>query len=325
MKRFASLLCVVDPELHSDDAVRQAIKIADNHQARISFVSFIENSRSLRSIFRSKDEYDKAVSELIKARKHELENWISGFSPNVETVVEIESGIGFIQIIKRVHKYKHDLVIKQADNHNWLDRIFTSEDMHLIRKCPCPVLMLKSGKVDHFRSVLATVDVNDDSVEKDQSRVQAALNQEVLEYSATICAPDAADFHIGSVWEANAENFLRYSTFSNLSVSEVDSYVESGKRRSEEKLASLIENMNNSIGKEAMQYLQPKVHLIKGEASRDIPMMTEEYRIDLIVMGTVGRIGIPGFIIGNTAESILQQVKCSVLAIKPEGFQSLVT
>jgi len=41
-------------------------------------------------------------------------------------------------------------------------------------------------------------------------------------------------------------------------------------------------------------------------------------------MGTVGRVGIPGFFIGNTAEEILKRVECSVLAIKPAGFVSPV-
>jgi len=37
-------------------------------------------------------------------------------------------------------------------------------------------------------------------------------------------------------------------------------------------------------------------------------------------MGTVARTGIPGLIIGNTAESILSDIDCSLLAVKPEGF-----
>jgi nucleotide-binding universal stress UspA family protein len=52
--------------------------------------------------------------------------------------------------------------------------------------------------------------------------------------------------------------------------------------------------------------------------------MADKYNVDLIVMGTVARIGIPGLIIGNTAESIFEQVKCSVLAIKPDGFETPV-
>ena len=42
-------------------------------------------------------------------------------------------------------------------------------------------------------------------------------------------------------------------------------------------------------------------------------------------MGTVGRTGIPGVIIGNTAEAILNRVTCSVLAVKPPDFETPVT
>jgi len=42
-------------------------------------------------------------------------------------------------------------------------------------------------------------------------------------------------------------------------------------------------------------------------------------------MGTVVRTGIEGFFIGNTAERILGQLRCSVLAVKPDGFVSPVT
>jgi nucleotide-binding universal stress UspA family protein len=46
---------------------------------------------------------------------------------------------------------------------------------------------------------------------------------------------------------------------------------------------------------------------------------------DLVVMGTVARTGIMGLLIGNTAETILDQLDCSVLAVKPEGFLTPVT
>ncbi len=39
-------------------------------------------------------------------------------------------------------------------------------------------------------------------------------------------------------------------------------------------------------------------------------------------MGTVGRGGIPGLSIGNTAEAILDQLQCSVLAMKAPGFKT---
>jgi nucleotide-binding universal stress UspA family protein len=38
----------------------------------------------------------------------------------------------------------------------------------------------------------------------------------------------------------------------------------------------------------------------------------------------VARTGLPGFFIGNTAETIISQLDCSLLAVKPPGFKTPV-
>ena len=63
-------------------------------------------------------------------------------------------------------------------------------------------------------------------------------------------------------------------------------------------------------------------HMLKGDASDLIPRLALRKGIDVIVMGTVCRAGVPGLFIGNTAEKVLRHVSCSVLTIKPEGFVS---
>ena len=55
-----------------------------------------------------------------------------------------------------------------------------------------------------------------------------------------------------------------------------------------------------------------------------IPELAREIKADLIVMGTVARTGISGFFMGNTAETILNRLDCSVLAVKPQGFETPV-
>lgn len=64
---------------------------------------------------------------------------------------------------------------------------------------------------------------------------------------------------------------------------------------------------------------------LKGRPALTLIRRVEEEKIDTIVMGTVARVGIAGFFIGNTAETILGRVSCSVLAVKPEGFVTPVT
>ena len=66
--------------------------------------------------------------------------------------------------------------------------------------------------------------------------------------------------------------------------------------------------------------LKPRVHLLEGKAKDRIPVLARKKRVELIVMGTVARTGLPEFLIGNTAENVLSQVDCSVLTVKPEGF-----
>ena len=73
-----------------------------------------------------------------------------------------------------------------------------------------------------------------------------------------------------------------------------------------------------------MQKLEYKIHLQKGIAKDVILVVAQENDVDLIVMGTVARTGVAGFFIGNTAENVLNQVNCSVLTVKPEGFKTSV-
>lgn len=67
-----------------------------------------------------------------------------------------------------------------------------------------------------------------------------------------------------------------------------------------------------------------RVHLVNGDPSQVIRSVAEGLPADLVVMGTVGRVGIPGFFIGNTAEEVIQTTSASVLAVKPAGFVSPV-
>jgi len=95
---------------------------------------------------------------------------------------------------------------------------------------------------------------------------------------------------------------------------EVDNIVRESCHQSFTALESLVEQAKIS-GK-------IRVHHLRGDADKTIPKHVEEMGVDVLIMGTVARTGIPGFIIGNTAENIVQKLSCSLLAMKPNGFIS---
>ncbi len=70
---------------------------------------------------------------------------------------------------------------------------------------------------------------------------------------------------------------------------------------------------------------KPKINILKGNPKMLIPKLAKDLDASLVIMGTVCRTGIPGLIVGNTAETVMNKVDCSILAIKPQKFVSNVT
>lgn len=57
------------------------------------------------------------------------------------------------------------------------------------------------------------------------------------------------------------------------------------------------------------------IHVIKGSAAPVISSLADEIKVDLIIIGTVGRSGLKGRVVGNTAEKILDHTEADVLVV----------
>ena len=64
-----------------------------------------------------------------------------------------------------------------------------------------------------------------------------------------------------------------------------------------------------------------EIHVAKGHPDETILRRIEDLRIDLVVMGTSGRSGIQALTMGNTTERLISKMRCSLLAVKPDGFK----
>ena len=108
---------------------------------------------------------------------------------------------------------------------------------------------------------------------------------------------------------------MRHSAFLRIPPEEVDELrIKEGQHRE----AALNELMQSTtIGDHRW-----RTHLFHGSPGVVIPNLVPKERINMIVMGTVGRSGIAGKVMGNTAEQILDHVRCSVIAVKPAEFIS---
>jgi nucleotide-binding universal stress UspA family protein len=141
--------------------------------------------------------------------------------------------------------------------------------------------------------------------------------------ASSLARSESAALHIVCSWEAIGEGMMR-GGFMARPEEEIISYVEQVKQQHSQNLNILISKTNEKLGSDNPDYIKPEIHLLKGMPRSTIPEFAGEIKADLVVMGTVARTGLAGFIMGNTAETILNQLNCSVLAIKPPGFKSPV-
>jgi universal stress protein E len=217
-------------------------------------------------------------------------------------------GKPFVAVIQEVLRQGHDLVVKVADGParrgRW--RPFGSLDQHLMRKCPCPVWLLNPEQDDRFQSVLAAVDLG--AADRDE------MNVRIVQIGSSLAVQERAAFHVVHAWSLYGESILR-SRARGIRPERLKVLLR-------ENRADRCRRLRRLLREEAVAGSEPVEHLLKAPAALAIRFVARRVRADVVVMGTLSRSGIPGLLIGNTAETVLSRLDTAVLTVKPAGFQS---
>ncbi len=324
MQQFKNILCVMELGEASRPALDRAVTLAEDNQAALTVVDVLPR---VPAGFAMQD--GGPIARDIQAgmeREHEKQIMavLEPIRKKLDVKHELLTGTVFLEVIRAVLRNGHDLVIKSPESPGWLDRFLAGDDMNLLRKCPCPVWMVKPETGKHYQRILAAVDMDDDYPPQ-ELEAREALNERVLEIAGTLAASEVAELHVVHAWEDFAETAMRHGVLTSVPAENVDSYAAQVRERRALRLDELMRKVRTTLGTEVMGRLKPELHLPNGSAREQIPALAKRLNADCIVMGTVGRTGIEGFVMGNTAETILSQIDCSVLAVKPPGFVTPVT
>lgn len=322
MRRFKSILCVLEHGKAGQRALERAVALAENNQATLTVVDVIPPMSGIGMPVGGPDLRDIQAA-LVSEHEARLESLVGPYIQRLEIRRRVLLGTSFLEVIREVLRNGHDLVLKCPESPDWLDRLLSGDDMHLLRKCPCPVWLVKPEAKESFQRILAAVDV-DDSYPPEELDTRHALNDLILEIAGALAVSEFGELHIVHAWEAIGEGAMRRGAFVSQPEDEVDAYVKQVRRHHAQRLDELMHQTGAHLGSDVMDYLRPQLHLLKGPARKEIPALAERLQVDCIVMGTVARTGVRGLLMGNTAETILEQIHCSVLAIKPPGFETPV-
>lgn len=320
MRLFSNILYVVG-DTDGLPGLMRAISLAKREGGSIALVTIVETMVSGTSSGRFYNELNAAFDALRHERLSSLQALAKSVPDNIVTTCEVMDGRSYLEIIKRVQLYQHDLVVANAvENNRQGRRFFISEEMQLLRKCPCPVLLINSEQTGPFQRVMATLDFEYyDSPDEDFG--PPTLNDEILETAVTIANEDAGRLDMVNIYEVPGEGAID-SGWIPMSRDNYEDYAQSCRTISEQRVSAQLDRSKRRLGDDVIKDANVKTHLVRGRARDTIPDLARDLDTDLIVMGTIGRVGIAGLLIGNTAETILNRIDCSVLALKPYGFES---
>jgi nucleotide-binding universal stress UspA family protein len=284
--------------------ISQAVDFCTRVEAKLTILNvFEEPSPSVASYFSSQHKDLRKVilesyEDMVSKEIGKLDFDWSSFDK------EIRWGKDFIETIKAVREGNFDLVISASQN---LEGPPDSTAMHLMRKCPCPVWIHRGKLWKGAVRILAAINTSDTAAENQK------LNKKILEHGLILNEALRGHFHIVTCWSAYMESVLTSPRFTE---TEKVNYLNFEEKQTQQALASISEELDLPDA--------VKAKIIHGNPASIIPRYAAEQKMDIVVMGSVARTGIPGLLIGNTAEKIMSNLENSIVAIKPDGFESPV-
>ncbi|PLY03261.1 MAG: hypothetical protein C0623_02050 [Desulfuromonas sp.] len=304
MDRFKRIAVLYNAANSDKIALKRAAVLAGNNKAKILAVHIDEPISSATQLLLGQER----IKQFLSDRQYNVEHH---FAKHMEEIdhgkipLKIASGDQGVETIRFILENKCDLLMKTRDTPSKRQAISVT-DMKLLRKCPVPVMLIKPGRKKHFNRIMAAVDL---APEKPASN---ELLKNILGLATSLSVREGAELDIVHAWQTFATTTLQGPRF-KLSNSDVEEIKTKEKKLRESWLEEAISPYIDLD-------IKIRTHLFPGDPADVLTDFATKRRTDLLVMGSLGRGGLQGLLIGNTAERVLDNVSCSTLTIKPDDF-----
>jgi universal stress protein E len=208
-------------------------------------------------------------------------------------------------IVRRARAFKADLIV--SERHAGLriaPGVLQLTDWELLRWSPVPVLLVKRGGTYKRPVVLAAIDPGhahakplklDDDILKASSYFAGALR--------------------GAVHAMHAYTQLGAFPYSTVPLA-LTNYIDAQAKMEAQR------RFDTALAKSSIP--RKNRHLVGREPVFGIDQVARETHSSIVVMGALSRSGLKRFLIGNTAEGVLDYLPCDILILKPQAFVTQV-
>jgi universal stress protein E len=284
----------------NEEALRRAIWLAAHTRGRLTIFSSLDVSESARTMLQEESEHSEG--DLEREAFEILERFVvRAKEQGVDAVQKLGFGTPWQEICRQVLIEDHDLVLIGTRGLGQISRIlFGSTGVKLLRNCPCPVWITRPDPNWDDLNILVPSDLSE--VSQDALRIAVDGGQLVdtklhlLHAVEGMVAPPA---WFGKTQRKMVNDFLAQER------------AEATRKLHEQLSLTDYRTLPHGV----------QVHVVDGPPDEAILKAIDDFQIDLVVMGTAGSAGLTGFVVGTTAERLVSHLKCSVIAVKPAGFE----
>ncbi|MCG8590093.1 MAG: universal stress protein [Proteobacteria bacterium] len=211
----------------------------------------------------------------------------------LQASVAVRDETPWLAIVHEVLREDVDLVVagKRTNRHSDGRKLGTVA-RKLLRKCPCAVWLEDPRKSADPAVVLAATDLT-------------PVGDRAVELAASVADALDAKLHVVHAYSVSLE-----------------AQMEGGEARREyesEKHAEATRHIEEVLAATPIAGAA-ELHVGRGSASQAVLDGVAALNPGLVVMGTVSRGGIPGLLMGNTAERLIDRIDCALLTVKPDDF-----
>lgn len=299
MKTFKNIIVGIDFTPSCRNALREAARRASLDHATVTALHVMDEFLV--------HELKKALSQDEAAIRADWETRLKTFVEESDVggahiATEVRIGSAFAELVEACHAHAADLLIMGAKgSHGGTNRIGIIA-ARCVRKAPIDVLIVREDAQGPFKHVVACVDFSENSAK-------------AVQYALHLAAQDKADVDCLFVYQSAMAMSVDYGGYAPpIPIGPDDEALKSWQRD----LESFVSQLTRSSPDVKVRSLV-KERLNIRETILD---HVTESKADLVVLGTRGKSGLRELLIGTTAEKIIQHAHCSILAVKPDPFDS---
>ncbi len=213
MHRFTNILFSPLGDKDNAAAVRRVSELADQNGAKLTLLGVVAEPTGFQRALHRPHFFDDVQDDEIATMTKRLNRWASKTSePPMETVTTL--GSQALEIIDRAIVQRHDLVVVTTDE----DHHDKATIQRLLRKCPCPVWVIRPTRAQVQR-VLAAINPDPD---------EAELNRIILELASSMIERFGGELHLVHAWELYGEATMRSSAFIHTTPADLEQVSQAG-------------------------------------------------------------------------------------------------